>query len=140
MLKKLVTGPHAVFFRGADFRKSSTDSLRRLLFASFACALSCVSGLAHSATETPAGGMTITRLGTQAPSWAYFQVPELNAEAAPRNCSWGLFYIDMTMPSGRAAYNTLVAAQLVGKKIARIDWSKVDGSSQCWVAIVQLQD
>lgn len=106
--------------------------------------MSCT-GSAMSATagsENPPSGMTVIKLGTAVPSWGYFAVAEtLSPAFQAAACAWGLLYVDMTSPAGRATHATLTAAKLLDRKLARLDWSQSGApGSQCFVNVVQLAD
>lgn len=91
--------------------------------------------------ETPAGGMTIKYLGVQqSGNLAFFDTVEVLAGAAPRNCPYGLYYVDLSTAAGRAIYATLLTTKSAGKKLYRVDWVLNGTGSNCLAHIVVTQD
>ncbi|KAF0811399.1 hypothetical protein IGB42_04165 [Andreprevotia sp. IGB-42] len=111
-------------------------------FKALSVMLVCLTGLAHAGVETPAGGITITLLGVSVSgTQAFFNTTELPAGNAPRNCLYGMYYVDLSSASGRLIYTTLLAAQSSGRKLLRLDWALQGASPQmCYVSLIQLQD
>jgi hypothetical protein len=88
------------------------------------------------------GGITISRLGIHSAGFA--QVDFAEAPAASRSCTNGIYYLNVNVSATvdntarRIMYNTLLAAQLTGKKLRNVYADKDDANANCLLTVFEL--
>jgi hypothetical protein len=88
------------------------------------------------------GGITISRLGIHSAGFA--QVDFAEAPAASRSCTNGIYYLNINVTTTvdntarRMMYNTLLAAQLAGKKVRYVYVDKDDVNANCLLTVLEL--
>lgn len=107
--------------------------------------LSTMISSAHSQaiqSQIDYNGMTITGVGASLDGVAFFNVAEYPAESPAKGCLYGLYYVKLDTPGGRAVYATLLQARAMNKKLVRFDWIRIEEPIRniCYINLVLLQD
>lgn len=74
----------------------------------------------------------VERIGVQG-STAYFSVKE----ALSNNCKFDVVYVSLTNEFGKASFASLLAAQLPGKKISRLEYSQPSPGDTCTLTLLE---
>jgi hypothetical protein len=104
--------------------------------------MSTAAAAAQITVDATPTGVTISRLGISGAGFA--QVDFAESTAASRMCTNGIYYFNVNVSSTidntarRMMYNTLLAAQLAGKKVRYIYADKDDVSAFCYITILEL--
>ena len=103
-----------------------------LVFAALV-GFSANSAFAANAVDT---NKTIVKIGTQAGT-AYLSLsPALTIAGG---CLFDLVYIsDLSTPSGKAFYATLLTAYSQGKPLSRVDYANAASGQQCFITLVEV--
>ena len=112
---------------------------KKLVTSLFVAGL-CSATPAMATTIQLTGGMTAVAVGSQASGGsgvAVFNMTETGATATGHGCLYSTFYIDLSSAAGRSMYNAVLAAQLTGQKLARVEFSG-GGGAVCWVSLLVL--
>jgi hypothetical protein len=90
--------------------------------------------LSHSSlADKLSGPYTVSRIFAEGASRAGFYPAEGLAE-----CTYGLFYIDLTTESGKAILSLVLTAKSTGQKVVRVDYDTSE-SETCTVSGLHIQ-